>query len=392
MAVIRGQRHTKNVTADVKQREIEKDVVLVQPNRSPFVTMLMALPSKTTPSVKFEHMEKDYLTPTVQVNGAHLAGDTLIQLDVGHAARVKLNTQIYNKTTLESYRVVDVNYVTDVIEVVRNVGDDAPGAAAIADNEVLILASEAQEEGVTFSDAISQEGNLLYNYTQEFETAVEMSWKQRGTATYTEQDWNLEVELASAEHKEKMERAYWFSRRQLVASGPNGKRVYYMGGLHHFIKSNSVNVSTTSGVLTKRTLDQWLRGIYVWGDSNRKVIFGSPFAHMVINHIADHYQTVEPSKGTLGLNISKVAVNGQVFRFVETQVASRLGLDDYLWCVDMTMVRRRILSANGMNFSVKWYKDVQANDLKGKKDVIHCDEGLQVMNANSHGILSGFSG
>ena len=222
MAIIRGIRDTKNVTAaDTKLRNVDKLVTLIQPERGPLTTLLDQIgQTRSCNTMKFEHAERDYLSKTVQVNGA--LSDSATALVVDNAAYVKVNTQIYNKTSGEAVRVTAVNTATNTLTIVRAAGGTV--AAAIADNEVLILASEGSEEGVAYSDAITNESALLTGYLQEFETAIQMSNIQMTWEEYTNPDWKENMSQAIGEHKEKMEAAFWSPpvRTTIASSTPRG--------------------------------------------------------------------------------------------------------------------------------------------------------------------------
>lgn len=392
MGLIRGQRHLGNFTPDVKDREIQSDILMKQPDRAPFTSLLMALPDKATFAAKFEHAEDDTLVSTIQVNGAHLIGDTTIQLDTDHAKRCRLNMQVFNKTTKEVMVITDIDLATDIITVVK--GAASSTAAAIADNEVLILSSEAQEEGVTFVDAITNELDLSYNYIQEVETPIEASWLQMATQELTTPDWKHQTNKAILEHKEKLERIYWLGKRDL-RTGPNGKRVYYTGGIFWFIEADTTNANWkkdfAGGPLTKSGIDDWMRHPLTYGSPSRKALFTSPYGRMKLTQISEGFQRVARSESTLGMEITKVSLNGKVLPIIENQMFAKVGMEDYIFLVDLDMVGLRYLSANGKSFKTRWYPNQQVVGTKGQKDVLYSVQGLQIKNVLAHGYAKGFA-
>lgn len=390
MAVIRGQRNLKNVTQDTLARDLQRAIVSIQSNRAPFISFLMALPSRPTKNPKFEHFEHDVLQGTVTVSGAHDNSVTTIQLASGHAAYVKVNAQLMNFTTDEIMVVTEVDVANDTVKV-EGRGHGSTNASAIADTEVLGIISEAHEEGVAFSEAISNESTGDYNYVEEFETAVDMSWLKQATEELTEADWPFQVKQKVGEHKEKMERAFIFGLRDL-RTGPNKKRVYYTGGIYWKVKdSASENFKDLNGgILTKPVVDAWLARIYSYGNANRKVIITSPLGWLTLSGLAEGFQTIQRSEKTLGMTIQKVEVNGHLYTIVEDQTLVKMGQEDFMLCVDMDHVMKRHLAANGKSFQPKWFQNVQASDMKGKKDVMYCVEGIQVSNPDAHGVMKNY--
>lgn len=387
MATIRGQRNLKNVTAaDTRVRNIDKLIIRTQPNRAPFSTLLDVIGQrKPTNAMKFEHGETDYLGFTVQVNGAHAdTADTTIALD--SSAVVKVNSILRCKRTGESFRVTANDTGTNTITV--STRPFAGTATALNDNDILIIASMPNEEGVAFSDAVSNEATLAYNYCQEFETAIEASNLQMAWEEYTNRDWQEMMELRTVEFKESIERALFWGIRSLITSGPNSKHIYSMGGMTEFI---TTNVTTTTGALTEKKLSDFLVPLYAKGSANDKVMICGPESRAVINRLAAGTIETPRTETVFGNSINAVTVNGRRFRVLESQMLSDAGYTDHLYVFDLSCLKKRVFKGNGMSFEREWRRNVQANDLKGRKDVLYCVEGLQRMNEAAHGILSGYS-
>ena len=396
MAAIRGQRTLTNVTTDVKVRNIAPQITMLQPNRTPFTRFLDKIGAANTDAMKFEHGERDLLKKAVTVNGAIADTTTCsIVLATGDASYVKVNSMLYDKTNGETFGLVtSVNTATDTI-VVASRGGFGSTAANIGATDTLIIASEPNEEGVAFGPSISNISTLYTNYCQEFETGIEMSWLQKHTRDYTNPDWKEVMTQAALEHKEKQEQAFFLSRPASggYSTGPNGQRVYTTGGLKYWIDTyaNAANVSTVTGSLTGKKLMDWLKALYVYGDPNQKVVFASPAARQILTGLGSGMvETVRTDDG-FGADIKVVNINSYSVKVVEHQMFSRWSTDSTIYCVDLSLVKKRVLSANGMTFDTAWRQNVQAPDLKGQKDVLYTVAGLHVKNINAHGYMTGFS-
>lgn len=392
---IRGMRHTGLASLpDVKAREIESNIVMVRPDRAPFVSIHMAMGGEATPAVKYEWGEDDVVRPRVQINGTLLIAAVEIEFkNANESKTLQVGMQLWEPNTDQVFRVDALDHVLNKAAVTFVTSDTGIQKAVTVNDEYLVMASEAQEEGVTFSDAISYDPSLYFNYTEEFETAIEFSWRHQGTKEYTEHDWKRQIRKAAALHKEKMERAFLFGARTRY-TGPNGKIVTTTGGVVRWINSvASPNITNVGGVLTKRTLSEWLAEILKYGDPNRKVLYVTPTTRLIVTELGEGFVRVPRSEKTLGMEITKVQVNGRMINLVENYQLSDCGLDDWILCIDMAQTKLKYLAGvNGKNFKTKWYQNVQARNFKGQQDVMHGDEGIRIKNPLAHGILKGITG
>ena len=399
-STILGQRTTQNVV-DLKDRTFEQKIMMIEPDETPFVTFLSKLPSVKTENIKYEHAEIDFMAETVQVNGA--VADTSeddITLDSGHAIRVPINAVLWNKTTGELMRVTQVNTATEGIKVSRGFGSTT--ATAIADNEVLVIVSEAQEEGVKFSPARTTKPTTDYNYVQDFETAIEATWRQQSQKELTESDWKFQVAQASVEHKKKQERSFLLKSPRVETTGPNNKQLTYTEGLLAYIdrkvsegeisagaagtSNNVINMGAT--YWSETTIENWLESFMHFGNFSRKVLITSPATKMKISRLGKGYLQTGRDEKILGILIERVAILGHLIPIITSRLLAKV-YPSLMICVDMSMVRKRQFSGQGKTYATKWYTNVQDRDVKAQKDVLHCTEGLEVMSSHAHGYIEG---
>lgn len=391
-ADVRGQRYTGNTDSTLKVRDVQPKITLIQPFRAPFVSLLSHLGSLPTQAAKYEFYEDDLITPTVTTSTSFNSSVTSLTLSTGHAARLAVDTQLYNKTSGEALRVTSIDTSSDTITVTR--GEASTTAASIASGENLILASEGREEGIRLGSAITTKATNFYNYIEEFETAVEESWLNMGTRDYTTADFDYQLMKAAPEHKEKMERAFWFGQRNLVSAGSTAsKPIYYTGGVDWFISqyAPSANIKSVTGVLTDVLVEDWLEVLFRYGNPDKKMFFTSPFGRMALSRIAKTPVRTVRSEKTLGITITQMELLGHVVPIVENLMFPRIGVNNYIYCLDMDYITMRHLSAQGMNFTTRWMRNVQSPDLKGRKDVLHTIAGLMMKNEFAHGKLYGFT-
>lgn len=393
---LRGQRGTYNFDSTLKVRDVQPRIALIQPYQAPMISLLSYLGSQPTAAIKFECYEDDLPLPFVTCSGSYLSTALTIQLATGHASRVVLDTQLYNTTTNDAMRIISINTVTDVIGVARSAG----GTTAAASNgsaDTLVIASEAREEGVPLAPiAITTKAAALFNYTEEFETPVNASWRHMGTRDFTTPDFEYQLKKAVPYHKRKMETAFWLGQRDTVATGSTANHpVTYTGGFDFWVVNNSpaANVINLGNVpLTDTALENWLEYILRYGNPDRKVLFTSPFGRLVITRLAKGPVRTVRGEQTLGMAIVRVEILGFEIPIVTSMLFPLITLGSVIYCADMDYIRMRHLAAQGMNFTTNWFRNVQPRDQKGRKDVLHSDVGLEWKNEFAHGKLSGFTG
>lgn len=401
----RGQLHSKAWQTDNRAREIQKDIILTEPDRAPLTTMLMKLTTKPTFSDTFEHAEYTYPSPTItsvtadsnSYSSGDSAGPYTLTLDGNgskQAMRVKSGLQLRLMRTKEILRVTNADIPNNQIYVIRGAAGTTP--AALLANDVYVMASEGNEEGVTYSDAIMQEPDLQSNIVEEFETAVEMSNIEMTLEDLTEDQWNFQVQVKAAEHKEKIERMIWLGGKEKIA-GPNNRWMRYSGGILYFLDGSSLTNSTHTldlggAILTKPFFDAWVTSsFYTFGSPNDVMLFTSPAGWTAISAIATTSETLQKDNDTLGLTIHKVVVNNRTFRVTESFAFAKWGMNSFIGAVNMSNIRLRRLQNKGYNYETQWKKNVQPNDQKGRKDVLYSIYGLQLPNFRSHGYLTNFS-
>lgn len=390
MALIRGMRDTVRYTPNVVSRDIDAQIAPKQANRAPFYSMMSMLGEKPTSNWKFEHGEDDQLEATVTLSANANSGDVTLDLTAGHVNRLQLNSMLVHIQKKVLMRVTDLDFAGNIATVERPALSTTD--ANLVTGDVLVI-MEAYEEGVNFRDAITNELSLKENHVHEVETAIEASWIQQGQKLEVEQDWQYQVQKAVAEHKEKWERICFFSKKGNV-TGVEGKPLRTTDGVFWLIEANGLaahKVDKGGALLTKEPIDEFGASLVQYGAPDRKIYYATPLAKVRLTSIADGMLRIAPSEKTLGIEVTRVAVNGRVISVVENQQLSRVGETKMIVGVDMANIGLRYFTGGGKTFKTRWYPHVEDPKLKGQMDVLYSVKGVHMKIAEAHGYFMDFA-
>lgn len=390
--VTQGQRHTgRSNAADVKTRDISAEIAMYQPEVAPFYSLFSKFGSAPAKQMKVEYAMDDTLPAQVTIDGTVAIGGTSLKLDSGQAKYVRVHS-VWQYSGGEKFKVLASNPSTDYLTISRAYGGSTE--AELTDNGTCYQCTEAFEEGVQYSDAISRELVLDYNYLQDMEVPISMSDIQDVTEEYTTADWDHQTEKAALQYKELRERTLWNGYKDLY-TGVNGRRVWTTGGVDDYIVTGfdgyTGTTVTVSGILTKRHFEQLLVPTLQYGKPSSKVLFAAPAGMNQINNCFEGAVEVTRSENTMGMVINKININGHIVPVIENQQFVKMGWNDRIYLVDMSLMKKRYLSTKKGNFNTRTIRGIQEPDRKGKKDVIRGIEGLERKNPRAHGRIKGFS-
>jgi hypothetical protein len=123
---------------------------------------------------------------------------------------------IKNTRTGEIMRVTAVNYSTHTITVTRGAG--ATAAAAINDNDWLLIIGPAFEEGSKSGDSNTTKLVKVTNFTQIFKTKFGVTETENASKLYPSGNPGADLKYLRAKHgieqAKKIERAYWFGEKK----------------------------------------------------------------------------------------------------------------------------------------------------------------------------------
>ncbi len=388
MATTYGQRTTGNISAVQRRIDVSGKVMRLEPDATPLTafTRQMKTSRRRTTNSQFRWVEKERLTRYDAINAAagYASGITSIIVDTG--TLFEIGTIIKVPRTGELMRVTAVS--TNTLTVVRGVGSTA---AAIVDNDPLLIVGRPAEEGGVSLQAISNDPTSVDNYCEIFKRSVEISGTAASeTNDVDPHDWTLQHEDEAMEHLLDMEYAFLYGN-PATATSPNGKPLRTTGGALHFATQNGVNAG---GVLTEAGFETFLRGAFRYG-SSKKLLLASPLLVSVLNNFSQTKLQTTVGQDSYGVNITQwISPHGTVniakHNLLEGATYGGYGV---LLDVGRGMIKYRFLGGGpGGDRDVQLLKDRQAPDRDGKLDEWLSEAGLEFGQSKTHAVLTGVTG
>lgn len=391
MPSVIGPRRTDNVLAAQRVIDMGSEILLLQPDAAPLTVILKniqqggrSMPAKDS---KFSWLEDDIFSRTGVASGAHTNVATTINVVDGSifpAESLALNTRTNEIVFVQS---VAANALT----VTR--GASGSTAAAMNDQDVLYILGVADNEGDTSQPAHTANAAQVDNFTQIFKKSVSASgsWLSSSNVTSTH-DWDHQRRKTAIEHLEDIELALLTGRPSADTGGFGTGPRRTTGGIRYF---TTQNVRNAGGTLTEGTWEQWMRDLFRYGSSQKKVVFAAPQVISALNSFSRSRLMTESGDTSYGVRVMNLlSAHGEV-----TLVKHNLLGDMYSGeaiAVDFANgnVAYRYLAGDGPGGSrdTKLYTDRQAPDLDGRKDEWITECGLQFGLAKLHGRLTGVTG
>lgn len=364
------------------------------------------------PAKKVEWFEKDLLDQDLYTNAAFLVGDLSITVDDGAAAisRVPRVGDMVEVVTNGATAVGEQIFITAVaygvgqttLTILR--GRGGTSAAALEDNAVLRVVSNAQKEN---SSSITSRGRIAdayYNVMQIDRDDWEISRSDDRIRLYGGRDKAETMAEAAVNHVRIMERSLVFGGRDDAGTliDADGNQVYAQGGMRYFIPNN-YGASASTGLFAGSThggtidpitefLEVFCKEGFRYGNIRRKKIFigGSTWA-TIFNRLLTG---TSPATGAIRARNKETAYGVAV-----TEIVSAFGALDFLpsGAID------EFLNTDGYLFdpeNVKFcYLDntfmvdnAQAPDVDGYKGYFLTEYCLKINGLKSHCRISGVTG
>jgi hypothetical protein len=262
VSALRGQRHIAAETSTQLKPDVLDRIVRWNPNRSPFITLMkMTRKSRSTMNRKYELWEQR--PPKRFVTVVSDNGTTSITVSAADSKHVKDAQLMICLRTGGVFRVAGssgVNTTTGVLTVTRAWGS-SPTTTLAADDQLLLIGT-AFADGTRDGTAIDYLQENVYNYTQIHKSSYEWSRRARVQQRYGGYDVNDARMEGGFQHKEEIERALLFGRRNSTTDS-DGKEITSTQGLVHYLSTNLVNFGVTAP--TKRAFYDALEPVYRYG-------------------------------------------------------------------------------------------------------------------------------
>lgn len=355
---------TSDLTVGVKI-DMDEVIYTISPVDSPLINGLDAdgnvvLGTAPTDQIEFFNLDEELLVPRSAASGAHLAGDTFVQL-ANDTERLKFSTGdiIMAEGSAERIRVTGYHATAGRLTVTR--GFAGTTAAAIADTTLIKGLGTALAEGSDPEDARARDRAQDSNYTQIFgPTAVHLSGTEQVVSKYgVTNEFQHQIFNRTRENVISREQAFLYGVKYLNAAS----KIRTTGGL---VQAITTNVDSTSTQLTVATIEtQMQRGYDKGGIPD--IVMANPKALADLNALND--------SGRVRTDVSDSRRGRQRVMSIMTEYG------------DMTVVRNRYLEPSDV---VGWTREqVKRRVLRGftmerlaktgdsDKVQLLCEEGLE---------------
>jgi len=399
---IQGTRNTLTIEQSQRIPDVEDKIFLLEPGDSPLTAFLtqigkvadgggkfkgMALQKRVVYNPEFTEYEDQYSGVWAQINNSagYLAGDTALVVDNPGGSIFTKYDLIKNTRTGEIMRVTAVNYSTHTITVTRGAG--ATAAAAINDNDWLLIIGPAFEEGSKSGDSNTTKLVKVTNYTQIFKTKFGVTQTENASKLYPSGTPGADLKYLRAKHgieqAKKIERAYWFGEKKEV-TGPDGKPLRITGGVLEAIISAGNVQDEASSSLTEAEFRSFLQNYAFKFGSSEKYFF---CGNTILGHLesfATGKLMLTPSDKTFGVEVRKYQSSFGTLNIVrhpmfDNQYAG-MGV-----VIDLSTLKHCPL--NGRDTSLE--TNIQDNDADEEMDQYKTEVGLQRVNFEKNALLKG---
>ena len=380
---VTGVRDTANIQSARLVVDMADKIALLQPSEAPFVTFLKRARKNTeaAENPKFQWLEDDLGARWDAINcgDGYAANITKVVVDTG--ASFSVGDVVKVPRTGECVIVTVVNPDGDnanELTIERAYGSTA--AAAIVDNDPVVIIGNANQEGSGIRTIKSTEETNAYNYTQIFKTPFGVTGTQQSTKLYGGRDLSYQQMKKGVEHTVDISRSFYFGERKLDVTGTHPRRTTQ--GLLGFLSANNYDAS---GALTQSEFDQNICEVAFKYGSKEKLMLASGRVLSVINGWALGKLQVMQGEKTFGLAVVKYVSPFGTLNIVYEPLFEGAVYGGYAAILDPENVKYRPLKGR----DTKLRTNIQANDIDGRSDEYLTEAGLEVRSAKTHALLTG---
>ena len=383
MANIAGVRTTSNIQQARRVVDMAKNIALLDPNDSPFVTFLKLAKQdvRVAKAPKIEWLEDDLIGAATQVNnGSGISistSSTSIAVDdgsifsVGDLISIPAYNLIYRITAISTNTLTAIQFGTAV------------ASGTIADNSVVLKMGNAMEENSQAPAAKTTQEVACYNYTQIFRTPVSFSNTELATELYGGKDRAYQRRKKALEHKRDIARAMYFGVRKEDTTGTTPRRT--MGGLLSFLTESTAFDSSTQP-LTYANFNKYVAQPVFSHGSKDKLLIAGPNLMNAINTWAEAKLVTEVDPAaTYGIRVKNLLTGYGDLKVIYDPLLADGYHAGYGMVIDTDNIRYAYLQGR----DTKLNTNIQAPDVDGVIDEYITECSLEVKLPKTHLLITG---
>jgi hypothetical protein len=380
MATVTGAMTTTNVLSDQLAIDLGDQISLLEPSVQPLAVFSRRARKARTVGTTFSWLEETSKARFDQVNGA-VASTSATSIVVDNGAYYQQWDQILITRTGEQMRVDGV--AGNTLTVTRGIGSTA---AALNDNDEVLIIGTAQPENDTSKPARSDVPSKVSNYTQIFRTPFEASDSLRASGFQASPaEWPRQARNKGIEHAKDIEYSFLLGRKSATTPGATQDRT--TGGALSFITTNQTDAG---GDLTEAEFNAFMLQVMRYG-SGSKLAMASGVGVSALNKFPASKQQTRNDEKTYGMNVTQYTSPFGSLNLVYHRLLEGTKYSGYIVVVDMDQVAYRYLANDEMSRDTKLLTNRQPNDQDGRKDEYLSEIGLEFGQQRTHGVLTGIT-
>lgn len=259
-------------------------------------------------------------------------------------------------------------------------------AAAIVDNDDLVVVGNVMAQGSTARDFLSVNPEDIYNYWQCFREDYGIANSQVATKVrYTSDQLDMERREHLLIHSYDIEMAMWFGERSEDTSGATPK--YSMRGIGRWMSTNATTIS--DGILTNAVWKSFARQIFRYGNRSKLLIAGET-AYSVLTDMFESKSTyqVKSLETKWGFKIEEFQTGfGTLYLKMHPRFSQNSVDSASLYVLDLDNLTYRYSEDDKGSRSLRHVPNSQANDEDSQKGYYLTECSLEVYHEKTHGYL-----
>lgn len=389
MAFVNGQRTIANEGSVQRYIEIDKDIMKLDPDATPFTVITSRMNKRMAgdPEFSWVESEKDVRFDAVNKAGGYTKEEE--EIVVATEEVFAANQLVIVPRTGEILRVKELKGSS---KVKFERGAAGTTAAAVTEKDPLFVIARVAEEGSRSLEARAANPTKQTNYTQIFKTSIEASGTLGSSLNLTApHDWVFQHQERMREHLISIENAALFGHKSST-TGPEGKPLRTTGGALSYFTANNQDMG---GTMTESEFSSWVRTLNE--HTGEKTVFASPlFLEVVNNYALGRLQLIQSSSDkTYGINVTKYVNASGTINFVKHPLLTGAVWGGYAIAVDFQHAAPayRPLGGGPMGSrDTKLLTNRQESDRDGQKDEILTEVGFTWPQIKRAGVATGVTG
>ncbi len=291
MANQRGIFNTAAFENGIKKLDVRDVIFNLQPDDSPFFTILGKVGKSKAVDTTFSWFEDDVLGNYTRINkgAGYLSTDTLLIVDA--AGIFQVYDIVEDTRTKEKMLIIAIDDAANTITVKRAWGTTI--AYAIVDDDYIYKLGSAMSEGYTVPDSLVTLKTKKSNYVQIFSKTVQITETAEAIDTYGGNRRNYERNKVAVELKREIESQMLWGEPKEDLTGSHPRR--QTGGILYFLGATAPTLDMSSASLTESAFEGWLKDVFLYSSEDR-YLFTGPLVISQISQFASGKQRVEPGK------------------------------------------------------------------------------------------------